>query len=104
MNPDIAQFLVNICTICFNLQRTKHLQICLLSKGIKAFAEACKKNPKLAVTTLNLSRNQIGAEGCTSISGYLEVSKVLTSLNLARCNLGKEGMKQLAKGLKESNL
>src|SRR3989338_6031977 len=49
-----------------------------------------------SLTELNLSLNNIGAEGTKELTPYLGNLSSLTSLNLSANNIGAEGMKKLA--------
>lgn len=58
-------------------------------------------NPAIAVTSLNISYNSIGAGNfLTSIPR----PKTLSSLNMAHCSLGSDGAIKLAQALKISSL
>ena len=56
-----------------------------------------QNNPTL--TTLDLSRNNIGAEGAKDLAKALEKNTVLTSIYMSSNNIGAEGTKDLAKAL-----
>ncbi|KAJ6255577.1 hypothetical protein M0813_11137 [Anaeramoeba flamelloides] len=69
-----------------------------LTNGIQALSEALKENQ--ALTSLNLSYNQIGDEGTQALSEGVKENQALTNLNLSRNQIGAEGMKDLSETLK----
>ncbi len=70
------------------------------AEGAKDLAEALKVNKTL--TNLDLYNNQIGAEVAKAFAGTLEVNKTLTNLNLGSNQIGAEGAKAFAEALKNN--
>ena len=52
------------------------------------------------LTTLNISRNNIGCAGAQAIAGALKVNTTLTTLDISDNNIGVEGAKAIAEALK----
>ena len=65
--------------------------------SIAALSEALAVNTSL--TTLDLSRNSIGAEGATSLSQALAVNTYLTTLDLSGNSIGDAGTTSLSQAL-----
>ncbi|XP_068753915.1 protein NLRC3-like isoform X2 [Montipora capricornis] len=65
--------------------------------SIAAFSQALTVNTSL--TTLDLFKTSIGAEGATSLSQALAVNTSLTTLNLPRNSIGAEGATSLSQAL-----
>jgi len=66
--------------------------------GVRAIANMLEVNKVL--TSLNLSGNEVGAEGAKALASALEVNAVLTSLNLYYNNIGPSGALAIAGALK----
>ena len=76
----------------------KDLTICIRYDRMNLFCEILKVNKSL--TTLDLSRNRIGAAGAESLSEALKVNTCLTTLDLRDNEIDSAGAESLSKALK----
>jgi hypothetical protein len=72
----------------------------LTSKDIQLLGEGLKRNNSL--TTLDLTCNDFGAEGCMYLSEALKQHKTIAYLSLAGNSIGLEGTKYITSFLKEN--
>ncbi|MFH1462053.1 MAG: BTB/POZ domain-containing protein [bacterium] len=71
------------------------------AEGAQAIADALKENNTL--TSLNLEHNEIGADGVQALADALKENRTLTSLNLSRNGIRAEGAQAIADALKVNN-
>jgi Ran GTPase-activating protein (RanGAP) involved in mRNA processing and transport len=63
---------------------------------------ALNSNGKLGAIQLDLSSNDIGPEGATTVAKALMISHNLHTLKLKTCKLGNEGVQILCKAMEEN--
>ena len=70
-----------------------------MSSELLQIIEQIKSNT--TVTTIDLSGNGIGAEGCSSLAKALETNTTVTTIDLGWNNIGDEGWKQIVVAIKK---
>ena len=70
-------------------------------ENVRALAEALETNSTL--TSLDLSRNGIGAEGAARLAAALKKNSTMTSLDISRNDIGPEGAESLATALEKKD-
>eukprot|EP00808_Paulinella_micropora_P014279 g54964.t1 len=69
--------------------------------GAIAIGRALEENKECKLEKLDISRNQIGAEGAQHIAKALEVNKTLQTLNINWNSIGAQGAEHIAEALKD---
>ena len=67
-----------------------------------ALAAADRSTPVSALTQLDLSHNEIGPDGCTSIAQAVRFNSTVRDLNLEFCGTGTKGAVAFAEALRRS--
>eukprot|EP00808_Paulinella_micropora_P026595 g50619.t1 len=94
----LAEFLkVNTALQVLNLYGNK-----IGPEGAAAIADMLKENKECKLEKLDVSYNQIGAEGAEYIAKAFEVNQTLTTLTLWDNKIGAEGAAHIAAAVKEN--
>ncbi|RMX66126.1 hypothetical protein KXD40_008596 [Peronospora effusa] len=70
--------------------------------AVKVLCAGLARNPQSGLLNWDLELKSLGVDGVSAIAELLKTNKVLTTLTLSRNQIGDEGMEKLAKGLSEN--
>ncbi len=75
----------------------------LTKEGIATISEALTVNKLVALTSINISNNNIEDKGMIAFASYIgSMNRGLVKLNVASCGAGKVGMAALCNALKKN--